>query len=185
MAGKESPFQSLMRRIDERDLGFAQVVAISRIDPRQLRNALDRGVLSLGEKHRLGRWAFSLRDCFQLVIIADLTASAWVPISVAGKVAAEIAPHAERIFDGIWNSAISEDPQEIRFVVSGSGNEYVVVELRRGGDGFGYYDLHGSALDIDHMKHCHIHVPVMSIIDTLLDRYISTDDRFHRVQADD
>jgi hypothetical protein len=75
---------------DRRMFGFGDMVVMSGIDARQLRNALDRGLLKVGEKHRNGRWEFSIREALVICIVAQLSNRAWMPISTAIEVALQM-----------------------------------------------------------------------------------------------
>ena len=67
------------------------------IDDRQLRNALDRKLVTLGTK-RAGRLMFSLRERLVVDLIATLTAL-WLPISVACSVSKTMSESMEHVLD--------------------------------------------------------------------------------------
>jgi hypothetical protein len=83
---------------DARVLGFSDVVAFTGIEARQLRNGIDRKILAAGEKHRSGRWQFTLRECFYIAAVAELANRAWVPISQASEIAAPVPQLYEAVF---------------------------------------------------------------------------------------
>lgn len=76
-------------------VGWAAVISSTGIEPRQLRSALDRGLLPFGTKQS-NRLMFTLRERMGIDVAAMLT-SLWVPISVACDVAASVAPNVEAV----------------------------------------------------------------------------------------
>jgi len=84
-------------RLNIRCLGWADLLTTG-IDERQLRGAIDRGLIELGEKARNGRLVFSISERFTVQIIRDLT-RLWIPI----KQASYIARHVSARFETLLN----------------------------------------------------------------------------------
>jgi hypothetical protein len=84
-------------RLNIRCLGWADLLTTG-IDERQLRGAIDRGLIELGEKARNGRLMFSISERFTVQIIRDLT-QLWIPI----KQASYIARHVSARFETLLN----------------------------------------------------------------------------------
>lgn len=78
-------------------VGWGSALASTGIEPRQLRSAIDRGLLKFGEKQG-NRLMFTDRERFGIDVAAMLT-SVWVPISTACEVATAILPQVEAIND--------------------------------------------------------------------------------------
>jgi hypothetical protein len=88
----------------------------SGIDERQLRGAIDRDLLKIGEKRR-NRLMFTPREMFGVDLAAALT-SLWVPISIASTVATAIIGDTEQVlahWDEIYSVSAQQD--ELRLVV--------------------------------------------------------------------
>ena len=67
------------------------------VDPRQLRNALDRGILKVGAK-RGRRIMFSMRERFVVALFASLT-KLWMPVSIAAQVATQTAGELDQLIE--------------------------------------------------------------------------------------
>lgn len=86
------------------------------IEERQLRGAIDRGLLKIGEKRR-NRLMFTPREMFGVDLAAALT-SLWVPISIASTVATAVIGNTEQVlahWDEIYS--ISSPDDELRLVI--------------------------------------------------------------------
>lgn len=166
---------------DKSELGFSDAVAISGIDARQLRNALDRGTIKVGKKLRVGRWVFTLRDCFQLLIIAQLGARTWMPVSQAAEVAQQIAPMAESLLDEIYSmhSRLKEitDPakpaSDSQFIVF-QGRHSVRVLIHRRGEAWGFYEMDGTRTELKNWLEPHIRMPALGLVSALMTNFTAT-----------
>lgn len=84
-------------RLNIRCLGWADMLTTG-IDERQLRGAIDRGLIPLGEKARNGRLLFSITERFAVQIISDLT-QLWVPVKKASYVARFVSARCETLMN--------------------------------------------------------------------------------------
>ncbi len=148
---------------------FNDAVAVSGIDARQLRNGLDRGNMAIGEKLRVGRWAFSGRDLLELMIVNRLTTEAWVPVGQAAAAAKVIASHAERLFAIIHST--TELPEEnariVEAIVCREEDGPTVIFHQRG-DGWGFFDLDWKRLDAGRFDKAHVRLPIIGMISEFL-----------------
>lgn len=163
---------------DKSELGFSDAVTISGIDARQLRNGLERGSLRLGTKLRVGRWGFNLRDCFQLLVIAQLTSRTWTPVAAAAEVAARLAPHAERYVAEVHEAGTAlrgGDRGAVKgvkeFIIYQATSGVEVVVHHRGSIDWGFYTLSGRKVDVQNWQLPHIRMPVLGIILQLFNGY--------------
>lgn len=163
--------EALHAAADPETLGFADVVAISGIDARQLRSALDRGTLRIGRKLRVGRWAFSIRDCFQVIVIAALTRSTWTPPSVAAEIAARLAPLFGTFTDDL--KAFQEArAKKIELPVPtieifAREDTFTIVLWRPDKDGGAFYALDGQKTAAPDFNAAHIRVFPVSLLNRL------------------
>ncbi len=72
---------------DEHRFTMAEVVGDSTINATNLRNWMARDVLIVGQKHKLGRWLFSISDIIKIRVVQSLTAMAMMPPNEAHKIA--------------------------------------------------------------------------------------------------
>lgn len=84
-------------RLNIRCLGWADLLTTG-IDERQLRGAIDRGLIDLGEKSRNGRLMFSIAERFTVQIIRDLT-DLWIPIKQASNIARKVSDNFQRLLN--------------------------------------------------------------------------------------
>ncbi|WP_447547739.1 hypothetical protein [Staphylococcus aureus] len=130
--------------IDTRVLGWRDMMRTG-VDDRQLRNALDRGTLKIGEKHRLGHLVFSFRERFTVTLVETLT-RLWMPVGTASLFAKQAEPHLEQFLD-IVRSSLSPtlddlgDPLDFRLIIA----------PMEGGAGL-FYRLNGKSWSPDPSK---------------------------------
>ncbi len=165
--------------LDKGELGFGDAVAISGIDARQLRNGLDRGTLKVGKKLRLGRWAFTMRDCFHLLIIAQLTSRTWMPISQASEVAALISPLADSLWEEVYMlgehcfgaKPSKNEASDSQFIIF-HGDDGLRVLVHRRGERWGFYELNGTRTELKNWLAPHIRIPVVGLVSTVMTNYV-------------
>lgn len=148
---------------------FNDAVVVSGIDARQLRNGLDRGSLTVGEKLRIGRWSFTGRDLLELMIADRLSKGTWMPIGQAAQAAKMIAPHAERLFE-IALSIRKEDEaahQIIEIIICREQDDLEVTFQLRGADS-GVFDTNWKRLDRGRQEGPHIRLPVVDMLSDFL-----------------
>ncbi|QCB42277.1 hypothetical protein E5673_08565 [Sphingomonas sp. PAMC26645] len=107
--------------IDTRVLGWRDMIRTG-VDDRQLRNAIDRGTLKIGEKHRLGHLTFSFRERFTVSLVETLT-RLWMPVGTAAIFAKQAEPHLEHFLDIVRSSLTPTlddlgDPLDFRLIIS-------------------------------------------------------------------
>lgn len=146
--------------------GFADAVVISGLDARQLRNALERNVLTAGSKHRSGRWTFSLEECFYLLIVAQLTKVTYMPISDAAAVANQIAPYVKDLHAEYL--ALSQQPDNDKdathFIIDRDENGPRVRVLRGTVAAPKVYGLDGSTAGDQFTHHAHIRLRLINLL---------------------
>ena len=97
----------------ERQFTFAEAARISEVEDRWLRSFLERDDDGIaGEKHRLGRWLFSVKDCFTLAVIDSLNSYANVPPSTAKEIAKMIAPEIDKRLERDAAGQLKYDPHK-------------------------------------------------------------------------
>lgn len=77
------PAEELQKLIHKRDFTSEEVISFTKIDPLTFRNWLKRGVVEIGEKHRLGRWLFSPIDMVKISAMVDLNQFGVTPAAAA------------------------------------------------------------------------------------------------------
>lgn len=84
-------------RLNIRCLGWSDMLTTG-IDERQLRGAIDRDLIRLGEKGSHGRLMFSISERFAVQIISDLT-RLWMPIKQASNIARQVSSHFQTLLN--------------------------------------------------------------------------------------
>ena len=148
---------------------FNDAVVVSGIDARQLRNGLDRGILNIGEKLRVGRWAFTGRDLLELMIVDRLTTRAWVPVGQAATAAKIIAANAEKLFDAMLTNASGEEASSkiIEVIVCRDDDGPRVVFHQRGAK-WGFYDTSWLQLPEIRFDEAHVRLPAIGMLTDFL-----------------
>lgn len=148
---------------------FNDAVVVSGIDARQLRNGLDRGNMAIGEKLRVGRWAFNGRELLELMIVNRLTTEAWVPVGQAAAAAKIIASHAERLFEILQsNASCSEENARIVEAIVHRDDDGPGVIFHQRGDGWGFFDLDWKRLETGRFDKAHVRLPIIGMISEFL-----------------
>ncbi|WP_294393401.1 hypothetical protein [uncultured Sphingomonas sp.] len=86
-------------RLDEPIVSYGRALALVSMGDRQFRAGLDRRVLPFGARTESGRWSFTLRDLFGLLISDSLIKESFVPIAVAGAAAKQFSPVLELLLE--------------------------------------------------------------------------------------
>jgi len=173
MADPANPLMRFLDIVDDRNLGFGDAVIVSGINARQLRNGLDRGSLRVGEKlPSVGRWVFSVRECLTLMVVGELTTGAWTPPSVAHEIGEQISSHltdwAPAILDAMWAVKAGNENHVIdEFIVTNREGGPEIMRHRRG-DGWGFFSLDGTRLDLSNFQEVHIRIPLAGLIHRLV-----------------
>lgn len=168
---REDPLIRLFANADTVQLGFSNAVVISGIDARQLRNGLDRNVFNLGQKlPSVGRWVFTIRETFQLMVVNELTSRVWMPVSQSAQVAGEIASTLHLWGPRVW--ATIEERESEFIVFNDDGRPRVVVHTPHGG--LVYSDLQGNELPTpEPWLGAQVRIPIPGLLGQLMHGYIS------------
>ncbi|UWR22631.1 MerR family transcriptional regulator [Sulfitobacter sp. S190] len=79
--------RELTKLIHERSFSTDELVSFSGVDPFTFRNWLKRGVINVGQKHRVGRWLFSPADIIRVSTVVDLVNDIGVSPAAANTLA--------------------------------------------------------------------------------------------------
>jgi len=79
--------QELNKVVHERVFGTDELVEFTGVDAFSFRNWLKRGVVDVGEKHRVGRWLFSPADMIRVSTMVDLVEGVGLSPAAANSLA--------------------------------------------------------------------------------------------------
>lgn len=73
-------------RVDEYRFTIRDAEFLSGVSQRNIRNWIERGVLSIGQRHFTGRWTLNLLDVLQVRVMEDLAVRMALPSAHLGNV---------------------------------------------------------------------------------------------------
>ncbi|MER8539150.1 hypothetical protein NKH17_06750 [Mesorhizobium sp. M1334] len=100
-------FKAMIR---DRSFTSEEVIAFTGVDKFTFRNWLKRGVVEMGEKHRLGRWLFSPVDMIRVSAMVDLVENIGMSPSAASGLCDEVV----KLLDTFVEASIANRKEGVR-----------------------------------------------------------------------
>ncbi|RYD80094.1 MAG: hypothetical protein EOP84_12325 [Verrucomicrobiaceae bacterium] len=142
---------------------------ISKIDAKQLRNAIDRGTLKIGRKKSgVDRWVFTTRECIALVVVAKLTSQTWTPLAKAAEAGQQVACSFS-YWGQSWLTSLNADDESdsmttiLEYIAFSENDDVRVAMHKRGADG-GLFDLSGKRFAEGSCGKVHILIPFLEVL---------------------